>query len=102
MEVLAAIDLEGGVESAWDSILTFVPKLVGFLLILGIGYFLAKALEKVLDGILERVGFDRVVERGGLRSSSCCSSRSDSSDRTRSATCWRGSSRSCRICSSPS
>ncbi|HZB01133.1 MAG TPA: hypothetical protein VE800_03395 [Actinomycetota bacterium] len=67
MEVLAAIDLEGGVESAWDSILTFVPKLVGFLLILGIGYFLAKALEKVLDGILERVGFDRVVERGGLR-----------------------------------
>jgi hypothetical protein len=67
MDVLAAVDLEGGIESAWASILTFIPKLLGFLLILGIGYFLAKALEKLLDGILERIGFDRVVERGGIR-----------------------------------
>lgn len=67
MDVLAAIDLEGGLERAWESILTFVPKLLGFLLILGIGYFLAKALEKLLDGILERVGFDRLVDRGGIR-----------------------------------
>lgn len=67
MEVLAAVDLEGGLERAWESILTFVPKLLGFLLILGIGYFVAKALEGLLDRILERVGFDRIVERGGLR-----------------------------------
>jgi hypothetical protein len=65
--LVSAIDLEGGLESAWDAILTFVPKLLGFLLIIGIGYFVAKALEKVLDRILERVGFDRLVERGGLR-----------------------------------
>ena len=65
--IVAAIDLEGGVENAWDTIITFVPKLLAFLLILGIGYFVAKALEKLVDGILERVGFDRLVERGGLR-----------------------------------
>jgi cation transport ATPase len=65
--LVGAIDLEGGLESAWDAILTFVPKLLGFLLIIGIGYFVAKALETVLDRILERVGFDRLVERGGLR-----------------------------------
>ena len=65
--MLAAIDFEGGLENAWDSIITWVPKLLGFLLILGIGYFVAKAIEKVIDGILERVGFDRLVERGGLR-----------------------------------
>jgi hypothetical protein len=65
--VVAAVDLEGGLERAWESILTFVPKLLGFLLILGIGYFVAKAIEKLVDGILERVGFDRLVERGGLR-----------------------------------
>jgi hypothetical protein len=64
---LAQVDLEGGLERAWETILTFVPKLLGFLLILGIGYFVAKALEKLVDGILERVGFDRLVERGGLR-----------------------------------
>lgn len=65
--LVAAIDFEGGLESAWDSVITFVPKLLGFLLILGIGYFVAKAIEKVLDALLERVGFDRLVERGGLR-----------------------------------
>jgi hypothetical protein len=65
--MIAAIDFEGGFERAWDSIITFVPKFLGFLLILGIGYFIAKAVEKVLDQILERVGFDRLVERGGLK-----------------------------------
>ena len=65
--VLAAIDFEGGLEEAWDSMITFLPKLLGFLLILGIGYFVAKAVEKLVDKILERVGFDRLVERGGLR-----------------------------------
>jgi Conserved TM helix len=65
--VLAQVDLEGGLERAWEEILTFVPKLLGFLLILGIGYFVAKAIEKLLDRVLERVGFDRLVERGGLR-----------------------------------
>jgi hypothetical protein len=67
MASIAAIDFEGGLESAWDAIIVFVPKLLGFLLILGIGFFVAKAIEKVLDGILERVGFDRVVERGGVQ-----------------------------------
>jgi hypothetical protein len=65
--VIAAIDFEGGLEAAWQEIITFVPKLVGFLLILGIGYFVARAIEKLLDRLLERVGFDRLVERGGLR-----------------------------------
>jgi Conserved TM helix len=65
--VVAAIDFEGGFENAWDAFITFVPKLLGFLLILGIGYFVAKAIEKLLDRILERVGFDRLVERGGLQ-----------------------------------
>ena len=64
---IAAIDWEGGLENAWDAIIVFVPKLLGFLLILGIGYFVAKAIEKVLDTLLERVGFDRIVERGGVK-----------------------------------
>lgn len=64
---IAAIDWEGGLENAWDAIIVFVPKLLGFLLILGIGYFVAKAIEKVLDKVLERVGFDRIVERGGVK-----------------------------------
>jgi hypothetical protein len=67
MGVLAQVDLEGGLEEAWDSIITFLPKLGGFLLILVIGYFVAKGIERILDRILERVGFDRLVERGGIK-----------------------------------
>ncbi|WP_085996072.1 mechanosensitive ion channel family protein [Nonomuraea coxensis] len=56
-----------GLTDAWRSIATFVPRLVAFLVILIIGYLIAKALEKVVDKILERVGFDRAVERSGVR-----------------------------------
>jgi hypothetical protein len=51
----------------WRSVALFVPKLVAFLLILLIGWFVAKAIGKGVDKILERVGFDRAVERGGIK-----------------------------------
>lgn len=65
--MLGQIDFEQGLEDAWSDIAAFVPKLVGFLLILLIGWFVAKALSKLADALLERVGFDRWVERGALR-----------------------------------
>jgi hypothetical protein len=46
---------------------TFVPKLAAALLILLVGYLVAKTLASILNKVLERVGFDRVVERGGVR-----------------------------------
>ena len=55
-----------GLGDAWAAVATFLPKLVGFFLILLIGYFIAKAMTKILDRVLERVGFDRAVERGGV------------------------------------
>lgn len=45
---------------------TFVPKLLLFLVILLIGWLIAKGLRKVTDTVLEKVGFDRAVERGGI------------------------------------
>jgi hypothetical protein len=66
MADLAAVDFGQGISNAWSSIATFVPKLLAFLVILFIGWLVAKALSKVVDKVLERVGFDRVVERGGI------------------------------------
>jgi hypothetical protein len=63
---VAAVDFGQGVSNAWATIITFVPKLVAFLVILLVGYLIAKALAKVVNAILERVGFDRAVERGGV------------------------------------
>ena len=64
---LAAVDFTQGITDAWRAVITFVPKLVAFLLILVIGWFVAKFLAKLVDKVLERVGFDRVVERGGIK-----------------------------------
>ncbi len=55
--------LKAGLTSA----LLFVPKLLAFLAILIIGILIAKAISKAVGKILERVGFDKVVERGGIK-----------------------------------
>ena len=55
-----------GLGQAWAMIATFVPKLVGFLVVLLIGWLIAKALAKAVGFLLGRLGFDRLVERAGL------------------------------------
>jgi hypothetical protein len=76
---LVAIEWSQGIEDAWSDVATFVPKLVGFLVVLIIGYFVAKALGRVADRLLERVNFDGVVERGGIKQA-LASSSYDASD----------------------
>ncbi len=44
----------------------FIPKLVGFLVILLIGWLVATAVAKALTLILRKVGFDRISDRIGL------------------------------------
>ena len=65
--MIGEIDISEGFNAAWQHVATFIPKFVAFVIILVIGYFVAKAIAKILDRVLERVGFDRWVERGGLR-----------------------------------
>lgn len=60
-------EFRAGLGDAWATVATFVPKFIAFLLILVAGYFVAKAVEKLIDKVLERVGFDRWVERGGVK-----------------------------------
>lgn len=60
-------DFEEGLAEAWAAVARFIPKFVAFLLILLIGWFVAKWLARLLEAILERVGFDRMVERGGVK-----------------------------------
>ena len=65
--MLVAVSFDRGIEDAWTTVITFVPKFVGFLVILLVGFFVAKAVSKILNKVLERVGFDRAVERGGVK-----------------------------------
>ncbi len=76
---VVAVDFGQGLEDAFSDVVNFVPRLLGFLLILGVGYFVAKAIAKVADAALERTGFDRAVERGGIKQA-LSKSRYDASD----------------------
>ncbi len=67
MSTALAVDFTQPVEDGFRTVTTFVPKLIGALLILALGYLIAKAVAKVLDRVLERVGFDRAVARGGIK-----------------------------------
>ena len=60
MDILAALN------GALASFLAFLPQLVFFLLILIIGYIIAKVLTTVIAKLLHRVGFNKLVERGGF------------------------------------
>lgn len=77
--LLADIDFGSGVEDAWSSVATFVPRLIAFLAVLLIGYIVVKAIAKIANKALERVGFDRAVERGGV-GRALASSKYDASD----------------------
>lgn len=54
-------------ERAWDNTVEALPKVALLLLILIVGWIVAKAVARILDTLLEKIGFDRWVERGGIK-----------------------------------
>ncbi|MFF1354933.1 hypothetical protein [Streptomyces sp. NPDC058297] len=60
-----AVDFTSGLSDAWSKVAQFVPKLVGFLVVLAIGWFISKMIAKVLDRVLRRVGSEKLADRAG-------------------------------------
>lgn len=67
MVVLAQVDFGDAFGNAWTRVAELTPQIVLFLVILIVGWFVAKLIAKLVDTILDKVGFDRWVERGGVR-----------------------------------
>ncbi|MBM0227793.1 MULTISPECIES: hypothetical protein [Micromonospora] len=67
------------VGDAFRSVMLFLPKAVAFIAILVVGWLVAKAVLKLVDKILERVHFDKAVERGGIKTA-LARSKYDASD----------------------
>lgn len=61
-----AIDWQGSLSSTLDTVIAFVPKLLMFLVVLVIGWIIAKVVSKLVATVLDKVGFDRVLERAGV------------------------------------
>ncbi|APE36811.1 hypothetical protein BOX37_25985 [Nocardia mangyaensis] len=64
---VVAIDFQQGLTDAWSSVAQFIPKAAAFVAILIVGWIIAKIVAKIVNAVLERVGFDRLVERGQIR-----------------------------------
>ncbi|MFP5218701.1 MAG: mechanosensitive ion channel family protein [Actinomycetes bacterium] len=58
---------EAGFERSLEEFAQLLPKIGYFLLILIVGAILAKFVAKILTTVLQRVGFDKLVERGGVK-----------------------------------
>jgi Conserved TM helix len=52
--------------NALNLVLTFIPRLLGFLVILLVGWIVATLVSKALTLLLRKVGFDRISNRIGL------------------------------------
>src|SRR5918992_2645994 len=64
MEPLFAVDLTTSLQQALDSLFKFIPNLIGFLVILIVGYFVARLAKAVIARVLDKVGLDRHLHSG--------------------------------------
>jgi Conserved TM helix len=75
----ASVNFGTGLSNAFSNVATFIPKFIVFLIILIAGYFIAKALAKLVARALTRLGFDQLAERGGIKTA-LAHSKYDASD----------------------
>ncbi|WP_309615220.1 mechanosensitive ion channel family protein [Salinibacterium sp.] len=73
------MNFPAALENGLAAIIAFLPLALLFLVILIVGLIVAKVLSKALGKLLEKVGFDRVVERGGIKKA-LANSKLDPSD----------------------
>jgi Conserved TM helix len=64
--VQAQIDVGGAFNDAFRAVVNFLPKLAGFLIILLIGWLIARLLRTLVTKGLQKLRFERAVQRGGL------------------------------------
>ncbi len=58
---LAAVKIGDSLQQGLDAFFAFIPNLLGFLVILLIGWIIAKAVRTVVNKALDRVGVDRAL-----------------------------------------
>jgi hypothetical protein len=62
--MLAAVKISDSLQQGLDSLFGFMPNLIGFLVILIVGYFIARLVKSVIARVLDKVGLDRHLHSG--------------------------------------
>ena len=60
----AAVEVGDSLQRGLDNLIGFLPKLIGFLIILAIGYIIARIVKGVVTKLLENIGTDRALHTG--------------------------------------
>src|SRR3954466_11184884 len=60
---LAAVTIGDSVQQALNSFFGFVPNILGFLVILLIGFIIAKVAKKAIAALLQKIGLDRALHQ---------------------------------------
>ncbi|HEX6481996.1 MAG TPA: hypothetical protein VF043_24395 [Ktedonobacteraceae bacterium] len=60
------VSIFNALSNAVNLILTFIPRVIGFLVILIVGLIVATVVAKAVTFLLRKVGFDRMANRVGL------------------------------------
>ena len=61
------MDILQSLQNALSTFLEYIPQLIGAIIILVIGYIVARVLQAVVARVLQAIGFDRWMERGGIK-----------------------------------
>jgi hypothetical protein len=56
-------------QNAWVQTVAFVPSIVGMLVVLVVGYFVAKLVGRGVSALSEKIGLETAAERSGLAES---------------------------------
>ena len=64
MYTIAAVNIGDSVQQGLDSVFNFIPKLIGFLIVLLVGYIIARVVKGVVTKALEKVGIDKALHTG--------------------------------------
>jgi Conserved TM helix len=65
-EPLASVSFSQSVQNLLDTVFNSLPKILVFLVVLVVGWIIAKVLQRILVSILHRVHFDNFAERGAV------------------------------------
>lgn len=65
---MLAIDIDFGasITDAFTDLASFVPKLIAFLLIFVIGWFIAKFIRRAITTVLNKINFDSYIDKAGI------------------------------------
>jgi small-conductance mechanosensitive channel len=61
------MDILQSLQNTLDRFLEYIPQLIGAIIILIIGYIVARVLKAVVSRLLQTIGFDGWMERGGIK-----------------------------------